>query len=60
MSPYKFDFEINSDEFLKGRTLIDLPFNLWEVFGVKGVVATNIAINENEFNLNLVPRGISS
>ncbi len=57
MSEYKFDFIINDDQFLKGRTLIDLPFNVWEVFGVKGSIAVKSVINEVEFKLNLVPRG---
>lgn len=56
-SEYKFDFMVNDEQFLKGRSLIDLPFNVWEVFGVKGSVAVKAVINEVEFNLNLVPRG---
>lgn len=54
---YKFDFLVNDEQFLKGRALIDLPFNVWEVFGVKGSIAVKTVINEVEFNLNLVPRG---
>ena len=57
MSEYKFDFKVDDEEFLKGRTLIDLPFNVWKVFGVKGVIAVRVVINDVEFKLNLVPRG---
>lgn len=57
MSRQRFDFLIDDENLLKGRTLIDLPFNVWEVFGVKGVVAVKVVINEVEFKLNLVPRG---
>ncbi|ADL52321.1 DUF1905 domain-containing protein [Clostridium cellulovorans] len=57
MSEYRFDFRVTDDQFLKGRTLIDLPFNVWEVFGLKGVIAVKVVINNVEFKLNLVPRG---
>lgn len=57
MRKYNFDLIIDNEEFLKGRTLIALPFNVWEVFGVKGNVTVKLLINENEFKVNLVPRG---
>ncbi|WP_243155985.1 DUF1905 domain-containing protein [Clostridium sp. C2-6-12] len=57
MSGQRFDFLVDDEKFLKGRTLIDLPFNVWEVFGVKGVIAVKTVINGVEFKLNLVPRG---
>ncbi|WP_243125394.1 DUF1905 domain-containing protein [Clostridium amazonitimonense] len=57
VSEYKFNFMIDDEQLLKGRTLIDLPFNVWEVFAVKGTVAVKAVINEVEFKLNLVPRG---
>jgi hypothetical protein len=57
MSEQRFDFLVDDEKLLKGRTLVDLPFNVWQVFGVKGVVAVKVVINEVEFKLNLVPRG---
>ena len=57
MDEYNFNFSVDDEKLLKGRTLIDLPFNVWQVFGVKGVVAVKVVINKVEFNLNLVPRG---
>lgn len=57
MNEYNFNFTVDDEKFLKGRTLIDLPFNVWEVFNVNGSIAVKILINEVEFKLNLVPRG---
>lgn len=57
MSECKFEVIVHDEEFLKGRTLIELPFNVWKVFGVKGVIAVKAIINEEEFKFNLVPRG---
>lgn len=57
MCEYRFDFIVNDEQLLKGRTLIDLPFNVWEVFGVKGSVSVKAVINQVEFKFNLLPRG---
>lgn len=52
-------FEVNFDkpENAKGRTLIDIPFNVWEIFNKKGVIAVKGSINGFPYKCNLLPRG---
>lgn len=51
-------FEILMPDFPeKGRVVIELPFNVWEVFKQKGAMRASGTINQVEYNCSLIPRG---
>lgn len=39
------------------RTFISIPFNIWEVFGQKGLIPVKVSIDDLTFECKLVPKG---
>ena len=39
------------------KTIIDIPFNVWDEFDVRGPVSVNVCINDNLFQSSLIPKG---
>lgn len=54
MPTYKFTGKL----FKEGnRSLIKVPFNVWEKFNLKGLIQVNISIENHHFECRLIPKG---
>jgi len=57
MAMEQFVVKYDKENDVNGKTYIEVPFNVWEVFNQKGRVKVKGTINESPFKCTLIPKG---